>query len=243
MLKQVMGGRPEGLVSQALPIGVLRETQCRECGWQDTRYCRSLRSKAQVFVCLFSKHQWIASWLHTILVPVGRKGPSYGAYSLAKSVATYTVCHMVVSEGKTKQRRGRRSLVGGSPDFKHQEASSIRWLLSPNLKGVSPVGGGGQMAQGKAAAYTKALRNESEETNKLEEQEEMQSEMQSEGWKMLWIQNPGTGLGAEERCRRTQGCLPTMRGAQASELRLRDFGGPPFPKIPAGVRSVLWHKP
>lgn len=55
--------------------------------------------------------------------------------------------------------------MGGSPDFKHQEASSIRWLLSPNLKGVSPVGGGGQMAQGKAAAYTKALRNDSEETS------------------------------------------------------------------------------
>lgn len=31
--------------------------------------------------------------------------------------------------------------MGGGHDFKHQEASSIRWLLSPNLKGVSPVNG------------------------------------------------------------------------------------------------------
>lgn len=29
----------------------------------------------------------------------------------------------------------------GGHGFKHQEASSIRWLLSPNLTGVSPVDG------------------------------------------------------------------------------------------------------
>lgn len=61
-------------------------------------------------------------------------------------------------------------MVGGGHDFKHQEASSVRWLLSPNLKGVSPVGRGGEMAQGKGAAGTKALRKEEQETNRLEEQ-------------------------------------------------------------------------
>lgn len=49
---------------------------------------------------------------------------------------------------------------GRGQDFNCQGASSIRWLLSRDRKGVSPVDGGRVLIQGKGATSAKALRRE-----------------------------------------------------------------------------------
>lgn len=48
-----------------------------------------------------------------------------------------------VGDVRERQRNKRHKECGGrGQDFKCQEASSIRWLLSRHRKGVSPVDGG-----------------------------------------------------------------------------------------------------
>lgn len=54
----------------------------------------------------------------------------------------HIVCQMG-GDVRERQRNKRHKECGGrGQDFKCQEASSIRWLLSRHRKGVSPVDGG-----------------------------------------------------------------------------------------------------
>lgn len=60
---------------------------------------------------------------------------------------------------RERQRNKRHKECGGrGQDFKCQEASSIRWLLSRHRKGVSPVDGGRVRSRERASAQ--ALRRD-----------------------------------------------------------------------------------
>lgn len=97
------------------------------------------------------------------------------------------------------------------------------------------------MAQGKGAAHTKALRRE--EQGGDQRGRKSRRRMESGGWKGSALQNPETGLGAEERGRRTHGCLPTCEGSPGIGAEAERCGGPSLPQDHSWWgNSSLWDR-
>ena len=107
-----------------------------------------------------------------------------------------------------EQGRGMRSLVGGGHDFKHQEASSIRWLLSPNLKGRSPVTGGGGDGPGKGSGTYKGP--EEGRAGRRPAWPEEQEENGVRGMERFCVTEPGDRLGCGGKGQKNPRVSPHM---------------------------------